>query len=295
MSQTNVVEPLQAILTLCVLAYMPVGSRVCIRNFQLLPDSANAYQGLLRWWFSDTRESMHCLFNAIRRFNQWEKMYNLSSETVAALRRNAYKGVTLLQTTYMQTERGRGSQMRSDVYVLDMLTMYQKLILNPDHAGSIPFGSIYVPLRDTEDAKLTQKADSTDSCDQVDTSTSILPLEKRKKNSNRMTSMAAPASRTDSTQTTLNGDAAPNTEQANRNQFQDSHSSSATRIDSVFCKITKLYTQAEKRLIFSFLSFLEQPELSQNDVSNILGSLEYARKPMLAKTDAWIAQNMVAI
>lgn len=294
MSQTNVVEPLQAILTLCVLAYMPVGSRVCIRNFQLLPDSANAYQGILRWWFSDTRESMHCLFNAIRRFNQWEQMYDLTAETVAALRRNAYRGVTSLQTTYMQTERSRGSQVRSDVYVLDMLTMYQKLILNPNHAGTSILNTNHAGTVPPSFASIAAKPAPANSAPEAQENESgSNGSDDHDHRSDKKKSV--PKNRASAT-SSLSDSASVAELDSNRSvRAQDLHSSSAARIDAVFCKITKVYSQAEKQLIFSFLSFLEQPELSQNDTLNILSSLEYARKPMLAKTDAWIAQNMVAI
>ena len=124
----NVVDPLQAIVSLAVLNFLESGTKVSVRNYQLVIDEANMYQGLVRWWCKDTRESLHSLFNAIRRFNIWEEMYSLPEGFAELLRKNAAEGVEKLQETYLRNDNY--TEANKDKYVVDMLGMYKKMIAN---------------------------------------------------------------------------------------------------------------------------------------------------------------------
>lgn len=87
-------------------------------------------------------------------------------------------------------------------------------------------------------------------------------------------------------------------EWGNPNEFMGpSNRDVVSRIDQVFCGITEpnVTTAAEKQLIYSFLLTLEQPQWSTKDRETLLQAFSIARRPMMDKTDIWIAKNLVAL
>mmetsp|Transcript_3843 Transcript_3843/g.5855 ORF Transcript_3843/g.5855 Transcript_3843/m.5855 type:complete len:305 (+) Transcript_3843:88-1002(+) len=304
MSQTNVVEPFQAMVTLCMLAYMPLGSRVCIRKFQLVPDPNTAYQGLMRWFYSDTRESMHCLFNAIRRFNLWEHLYCFPPGMAKLLRRTAVKGVEQLQQTYLQSETAAAN--RSDVYVLDMLAMYKKLIStggrrpDPSVSSALEFLNLETGAENSAREKRYNE-NRTDGGEGEEEKETLVKTPSSAKKSNRK-KKAGPAeyrASPDANQALAPEELPPQPSQSvderDRTDAGWNKEEESNRIDQVFCRVASVVCPQEILLVSAFLQLLEHADLKPEERKQLLEALTLARRPMIGRTDAWITKNMVAI
>ena len=63
-----ILDPLQAIYTLALFSYYPVGSKISIQNNILCIQPPNYSQGAIRWLQSDSKEDIFHLFHACKRF-----------------------------------------------------------------------------------------------------------------------------------------------------------------------------------------------------------------------------------
>ena len=80
-----ILEPLQAITQLALMAFCPYGSKLTISNNLLFIQSANWGQGMLRSFNNDKRDDLFYLFNSIIRFN---KFYQTNRRYLSAIYRN---------------------------------------------------------------------------------------------------------------------------------------------------------------------------------------------------------------
>ena len=76
----TILEPLQAITQLAILAFCPKGSKLSISNNLLYVQHPTWTQGLLRSYNHDARDDLYFLFNVIRRFN---KFYTISDQDLS--------------------------------------------------------------------------------------------------------------------------------------------------------------------------------------------------------------------
>ena len=67
----TILEPLQAITQLALLAFCPKGSKLSITNNVLFIQTPNWSQGFLRSYNQDQRDDLFFLFSVIRRFNKF--------------------------------------------------------------------------------------------------------------------------------------------------------------------------------------------------------------------------------
>ena len=67
----TILEPLQAITQLALLAFCPKGSKLSIANNVLFIQTPNWSQGFLRSYNQDQRDDLFFLFSVIRRFNKF--------------------------------------------------------------------------------------------------------------------------------------------------------------------------------------------------------------------------------
>lgn len=67
----TILEPLQAITQLAILAYCPKGSKLSIANNLLYVQQPTWTQGFVRSYNHDARDDLYFLFNVIRRFNKF--------------------------------------------------------------------------------------------------------------------------------------------------------------------------------------------------------------------------------
>ena len=70
-----ILEPLQVIITLAVLGYCPIGTKISISQNTLYLHKPTLVQGLLRWWEGDSKDDLYYLFHAIQTILQMVQKY----------------------------------------------------------------------------------------------------------------------------------------------------------------------------------------------------------------------------
>lgn len=98
-----ILEPLQVIITLAVLGYCPIGTKISISQNTLYLHKPTLVQGLLRWWEGDSKDDLYYLFHAIRRFYKWYK--NTENEVYNYILELAKNGIKNLIKTYQKTDK----------------------------------------------------------------------------------------------------------------------------------------------------------------------------------------------
>ena len=125
-----ILEPLQAITQLALMAFCPYGSKLTISNNLLFIQSANWGQGMLRSFNNDKRDDLFFLFNSIIRFNKFYshlKGGDNSNKTdkllYELLIRLSKKGIDNILQTYSNVD---------EPSLLHTLQMYKTLLDNPN-------------------------------------------------------------------------------------------------------------------------------------------------------------------
>jgi len=125
-----ILEPLQAITQLALMAFCPYGSKLTISNNLLFIQSANWGQGMLRSFNNDKRDDLFFLFNSIIRFNKFYshlKGGDNSNKTdkllYELLIRLSKKGIDNILQTYANVD---------EPSLLHTLQMYKTLLDNPN-------------------------------------------------------------------------------------------------------------------------------------------------------------------
>ena len=120
----TILEPLQAILQISLLAFYPVGTKLTIQNNILILQPPNYSQSMARWYNNDTKEDLYFLFNVFHRFNKFYAHCKLDNGSVqhrlhVLLIDLAKTGITQLMRTYGQTDKP---------HILQTLTMYKFIL-----------------------------------------------------------------------------------------------------------------------------------------------------------------------
>jgi hypothetical protein len=98
-----ILEPLQVMITLSILGFCPIGTKITISNNTLYLHRPTMVQGLLRWWEGDSKDDLYYLFHAIRRYYKWYK--NENNKLFKELLVLAQKGIKNLIKTYQKAEK----------------------------------------------------------------------------------------------------------------------------------------------------------------------------------------------
>lgn len=124
----TILEPLQAITQLAILAYCPKGSKLSIANNLLYVQHPSWTQGILRSYNQDARDDLYFLFNVIRRFNKFytantKGTYKVGGELFGKLIELSKRGISNLIQTYSNSEKNS---------LLHTLRMYHTMLDKPD-------------------------------------------------------------------------------------------------------------------------------------------------------------------
>ena len=122
-----ILEPLQALLQLALLAYCPIGTKLAIANNLLVVQHPYWGQALVRTYYQDSKDDLFYLFNVIARYNKfYSYMKDEDSEErflFKYLVTLAKKGIDNLLHTYTQIDRHA---------LLHTLQMYKTMLESPD-------------------------------------------------------------------------------------------------------------------------------------------------------------------
>ena len=93
-----ILEPLQVMITLALLSFCPVGTKIYISKNILYVHEPSVLQGVYRWLDGNSKDDLYYLFHAIRRYYKWYKTIdNKVYELIMVLAKN---GIKKLMTTY---------------------------------------------------------------------------------------------------------------------------------------------------------------------------------------------------
>ena len=294
----TILEPLQAIIQIACLAYYPIGSKLAIHNNILIIQHPGYTQNVKRWYNNDKKEDVFYLYNVFSRFNKFYKNVlargsgasgsvntngsevstvvsyaeYTNSQLFALLHDLAKTGINNLIRTYNQTDK---------IHILHTLQMYKGMLDSPElvrrlsndgggggggaGAGARNHGHSNITSASAEDdaksaAKIINDYDERDLPRQFP----LMPM-----------SSASSAS---------SHPAGHSTHLDNLMDNSNSH------IDSLFIKITDLYSQDDFDIIYHTLMKV------QNDTqyfTNYVDGLNKILEPVNIRIKKWIDDNIV--
>lgn len=98
-----ILEPLQVMVQLALLAYCPIGTKVSVSDNILQLQFPTMLQGVWRWYNLDGKDDLYYLFHAIRRYYKWYKSENTKVYTF--ILQQAIKGLDNLMITYEKSRQ----------------------------------------------------------------------------------------------------------------------------------------------------------------------------------------------
>jgi len=126
----TILEPLQSITQLAIMAFCPKGSKLSIANNLLYVQQPTWTQGILRSYNQDARDDLYFLFNVIRRFNRFYASSSLNSKEQSVdqnlfdkLIKLSKTGIDNLIQTYSDSDKNS---------LLHTLRMYRTMLDKPD-------------------------------------------------------------------------------------------------------------------------------------------------------------------
>lgn len=312
----TILEPLQAILQISYLAFLPIGTKLTIHNNILQIQFPCYSQPVIRWYNNDTQEDLFYLFNIFYRFKKFYYFMNDSSTSnenkklFDILVELAKLGICNLIRTYSQTDK---------IHILHTLQMY-KTILESDTKGKQNGEILYQKRFDNFETqnllispdshaphashifKNTQVISGGGGSGAAGTSPptssgSFLSLKREKDKDKKVKTMHK-----------VLRDDSPDQHELQHNKDQDSRNSTqenevsdeqdssgrlhkeVNNIDDVFIRITSIYTQEIYNIIYNILVIM-----SKNDTGHeiYIEGLNKMLEPTNIKIKKWIDENIV--
>jgi len=112
-----ILEPLQVMIQLALLAYCPIGTKLSISENILHLQLPSWSQGVTRWYMKDNKDDLYYLFQAIRRYYLWYKPD--SNVIYEKILETAIKGIRKLIKTYENTDK---------ISIRHTLTLYTNIL-----------------------------------------------------------------------------------------------------------------------------------------------------------------------
>lgn len=98
-----ILEPLQVMITLGIIGFCPIGTKVNISQNTLYIHEPSLLQGAWRWFEGDSKDDLYYLFHAIRRYYKWYK--NKDNEIYDYVLDLAKAGIKNLILTYQSADK----------------------------------------------------------------------------------------------------------------------------------------------------------------------------------------------
>lgn len=265
-----ILEPLQAFIQIALLSFTPIDSKLNIYNNILYIQIPGWKQSILRTYYSDSKNDLFYLFNAIKRFNKFYKhlvnIKNKNTNLFKLLRELSNKGIDNLLQTYKQTDNPA---------LLHTLNIY-KTILNENPKNDNTINTI-----DTIDTINT--IDNTN--DIIDTNDienqGILNLFNQQINTPQTSPSSSPG---------ISSTISPSIPPISLNELPTVSVSSSIDINHVFKNITKLYTEYDLLIIFNTLLLIQT---NPNNYIEYMEGLNKILEPINNKIKKWIVDNIV--
>jgi hypothetical protein len=275
----TILEPLQAVLQIGLLSVYPIGSKLAIHNNILTVQGPGYTQQVRRWYNNDKKEDVFYLYNVFSRFHKFYKHVLEDAITAGTagtgtgenrklfllLIELAKTGINNLTRTYNQTDK---------IHILHTLQMYKGMLDNPElvrrlgsssgGGGGGGSGSVAITDHDHDDNGGDNGGDDEPMPRQF-------PLKVRG-------ASAASASSSPPLRPLVSPAAAANDSLVDNN------------IDTIFIKITDLYSQEDYTIIYNtLLKIQNDPQYFMNYIDGLNKILE----PVNIRIKKWIDDNIV--
>ena len=295
----TILEPLQAIIQIACLAYYPIGSKLAIHNNILIIQHPGYTQNVKRWYNNDKKEDVFYLYNVFSRFNKFYKNVlargsgasgsvntngaemsssgasyaeYTNSQLFALLHDLAKTGINNLTRTYNQTDK---------IHILHTLQMYKGMLDSPelvrrlsnDGGGGGGGGG----ARNHGHSNITSGSGSAE--DDAKSATKFINDYDERDLPRQFPLMPMSAS-----------SSAGSHPAAHSTPLDNLMDNSSSHIDSLFIKITDLYSQDDFDIIYHTLMKI------QNDTqyyTNYVDGLNKILEPVNIRIKKWIDDNIV--
>ena len=256
----TILEPLQALLQIGFLAFYPIGSKLAIHNNILTIQAPGYTQNVRRWYNNDKKEDVFYLYNVFSRFNKFYKTVlagagatGTNASLFALLNELAKTGINNLTRTYNQSDK---------IHILHTLQMYKGMLDNPELVRRLSKaeegggGGAGAGAEDDDDTKLPRR----------------FPLKVRSSSESSPPHNPMPTTMSSSIPSVPIDSLVDN------------------NIDTIFVKITDLYTQDDYTIIYhTLLKIQGDPQYYMNYVDGLNKILE----PVNIRIKKWIDDNIV--
>jgi hypothetical protein len=287
----TILEPLQALIQIALLSYYPIGSKLTIQNNILHIQAPSYTQSVTRWYNNDTQEDLFYLFNIFCRFKKFYTDIKVDhTKLFELLIHLAKNGINNLIRTYNQTDK---------THVLHTLQMYKNMLdgtnnnYNYHMAAATPVSVSIIPeLNHIVPPSLSQQQSSI--------SNEHSPYDKNNKHNNKHSyhDKKNKITRIENDSVTVTSSSisleSENEKQLNKKELNSfpmsSPASPEIDMDTIFIKISELYTDEMFRIIYNVFIEMSRDDTNFMDYANGLNMMLH---PINIRIKKWIDENIV--
>ena len=284
----TILEPLQALIQIALLSYYPIGSKLTIQNNILHIQAPSYSQSVTRWYNNDTQEDLFYLFNIFCRFKKfYTDMKVEHTKLFELLIHLAKNGINNLIRTYNQTDK---------THVLHTLQMYKNMLdgtnnnYNYHTAAATPVSIIPELNHIVPPSSMPQQQSSTNH--------EHSPYDKNNKHNNKhgYHDKKNKITRIENDNVTASSISieSENDKQLNKKELNSfpmsSPASPEIDMDTIFIKISELYTDEMFRIIYNVFIEMSRDDTNFVDYANGLNIMLH---PINIRIKKWIDENIV--
>jgi hypothetical protein len=298
----TILEPLQALIQIALLAYYPPGSKLTIQNNILYIQAPSYSQSVTRWYNNDTQEDLFYLFNIFCRFKKFYTDIRVEhAKLFELLIHLAKNGINNLIRTYNQTDK---------THVLHTLQMYKNMLDGTSHTFTYHIASNHVntmptptPIPASESNPNHFISQSSLNAQENDNS---LHDKNNKNNKNHFHDKKNKMTRIENENSTLASYSSiskesDNEKHVNKKEINSGPVAATTPtpppashpeidMDTIFIKISELYSDEIFRIIYNTFIEIGRDDTSYLDYAN---GLNMMLRPINIRIKKWIDDNIV--
>lgn len=139
--QFSILEPIQSMIMLSLLSYFPRGTKLSIYKNALLINESTLSQGLVRWYYMDSKEDIYLLFSVVKRFLMFHDIEKNSCCDL--LRKRAIVGIQCLIDTYEKSDKDSINQtLKHYQFILENYLLFKNSDLLDNNPRELVFKKI---------------------------------------------------------------------------------------------------------------------------------------------------------
>ena len=289
----TILEPLQALIQIALLAYYPTGSKLTIQNNILHIQPPSYSQSVTRWYNNDTQEDLFYLFNIFCRFKKFYTDIKAEhAKLFELLIHLAKNGINNLIRTYNQTDK---------THVLHTLQMYKNMLDGTSHTFTYHIASNHVntmptPIPASESLSSAHSNAQHSDHDKNNKNNKNYSHDKKNKMTRNENENSTLASYSSSISQELDNEKHVNKKEINSGPVATTPipSSPASHpeidMDTIFIKISELYSDEIFRIIYNTFIEIGRDDTSYLDYANGLNMMLH---PINIRIKKWIDDNIV--